>query len=197
VAPIGPEQAFVFAVILGALVLFATERVPVDVTAIGVLVALLLVGPVTGGLSALAAMLGVAIPTVAVVSVSEGLSGFSSTATITVLAMFVLSDGVQRTGIVQILGRRIGAFTGESEGRQLVATIGLVGPISGFINNTAAVAILMPMVSDLAKKGGTSPSKLLLPLSYASMLGGTLTQISTSTNILASDLSARLIGEPF
>jgi len=103
--------------------------------------------------------------------------------------------GVQRTGAVQILGRKIAAFTRDDETRQLGATVGAVGSISGFINNTAAVAILMPMVTDLAHEGKTSPSKLLLPLSYASMFGGTLTLIDTSTNILASDLSARLATE--
>nr|WP_132059186.1 SLC13 family permease [Halorussus amylolyticus] len=167
----------VFLVVLVALALFATEPVPIDITAIGIMVALMVLEPWTR------------------VSPAEGVSGFASTATITVLAMFVLSYGVQRTGAVQILGRKIGAFTRDSETRQLGATIGVVGSISGFINNTAAVAILMPMVTDLAHKGNTSPSKLLLPLSYASMFGGTLTLIGTSTNILASDLSARLAGE--
>jgi len=80
---------------------------------------------------------------------------------------------------------------------QLGATVGLVGPISGFINNTAAVAILLPMVTNIAHEGKTSPSKLLLPLSYASMFGGTLTLIGTSTNILASQLSAELLDHPF
>ncbi|WP_134669001.1 SLC13 family permease [Halorussus marinus] len=164
----------VFLVILVALVLFATEPVPIDITAIGIMVALMVLEPWTR------------------VSPAEGVSGFASTATVTVLAMFVLSYGVQRTGAVQILGRKIAAFTGDDEGRQLGATIGVVGSISGFINNTAAVAILLPMVTDLAHEGKTSPSKLLLPLSYASMFGGTLTLIGTSTNILASDLSARL-----
>jgi di/tricarboxylate transporter len=124
--------------------------------------------------------------------VSQGLSGFASSATITVLAMFILSAGVQRTGVIQILGAMVARFTGDDETRQLGATIGLVGPISGFINNTAAVAILLPMVTDLAHEGRTSPSKLLLPLSYASMFGGTLTLIGTSTNILASELAGDL-----
>jgi di/tricarboxylate transporter len=77
--------------------------------------------------------------------------------------------------------------------------MGLVGPISGFINNTAAVAILLPMVTDLAHEGKTSPSKLLIPLSYASMFGGMLTLIGTSTNILASDIVSRpqYLGRPF
>ncbi|WP_433629179.1 SLC13 family permease [Halomicrococcus sp. NG-SE-24] len=164
----------VFGIIVAALVLFATEPVPIDVTAIGVMVALMVLEPWTG------------------ITPELGISGFASTATITVLAMFILSHGVQRTGVVQILGRKISQVTGDSETKQLGATIGVVGPISGFINNTAAVAILLPMVTDIAHEGNTSPSKLLLPLSYASMFGGMLTLIGTSTNILASQLAGEL-----
>ncbi|MDS0297510.1 SLC13 family permease [Halogeometricum sp. S1BR25-6] len=192
---ITPSIVVVSAVILLALVFFATEPVPVDVTALGVMVTLMLAQPasewlVTWGLLSEPVLLFDPYP-------QQALSGFASTATLTVLAMFILSEGVQRTGIVQMLGAKIASFTGDSESRQLGATIGVVGPISGFINNTAAVAILLPMVTDLAERGGTSPSKLLLPLSYASMFGGMLTLIGTSTNILASDLSGRLIGRTF
>ncbi|RYJ15227.1 SLC13 family permease [Halogeometricum borinquense] len=192
---ITPSIVVVFAIILLALVFFATEPVPVDITALGVMVTLMLVQPasewlVSANLLAEPIMLFDPYP-------RQALSGFASTATLTVLAMFILSEGVQRTGVVQLLGAKISSFTGNSESRQLGATIGVVAPISGFINNTAAVAILLPMVSDLAERGGTSPSKLLLPLSYASMFGGTLTLIGTSTNILASDLSGRLINRPF
>ena len=193
-------MAFVFALVAVALALFATEAVPVDITAISVMVALMLIEPVTATLAD--AGLGETIhvlhePGDGVSPLSQGLSGFASTATITVLAMFILSDGVQRTGIVQILGTKISSLTGDSETKQLGATVGLVGPISGFINNTAAVAILLPMVTNIAHEGKTSPSKLLLPLSYASMFGGTLTLIGTSTNILASQLSAELLDHPF
>ena len=188
-----PGIVVVSALILVALVMFATEPVPVDVTAISVMVALMLVEPVSG----LFVDLGVLSAPIPMITPEEGLSGFANAATLTVLAMFILSDGVQRTGIVQKLGAFISQYTADSEGRQLGATIGVVGPISGFINNTAAVAILLPMVTDLAERGGTSPSKLLLPLSYASMFGGMLTLIGTSTNILASELSARLLDHPF
>jgi di/tricarboxylate transporter len=174
----------VFTIVLVALVLFATEPVPIDVTAIGIMVALMIFG--TDGPISLTE-----------ISAAEGLSGFSSSATLTVLAMFILSAGVQRTGIIQLLGTRVARFTKESLSRQLGATMGLVGPISGFINNTAAVAILLPMVTDLAHEGRTSPSKLLIPLSYASMFGGMLTVIGTSTNILASDIFLRIQGRPF
>ncbi|WP_224448031.1 SLC13 family permease [Haloprofundus salilacus] len=192
-AAITPGVVFVSLVILAALVLFATEPVPVDITALGVMVTLMLVQPVTETL----ASVGLLAAPIRMISVDQGLSGFASQATLTVLAMFILSEGVQRTGVVQILGAKIAAVTRESESRQLGAVIGVVAPISGFINNTAAVAILLPMVTDLAERGRSSPSKLLLPLSYASMFGGTLTLIGTSTNILASDIFDRLGYEPF
>ena len=194
-AVITPGIAVVFLVVLAALLLFVTEPVPVDVTAIGVLVALLLIQPASVALAAAGLVDG---PILLFPSYpADALSGFSSEATLTVLAMFILSDGVQRTGVIQRVGARIATVTGDSQSRQLGASIGVVAPISGFINNTAAVAILLPMVTDLAHRGGTSPSKLLLPLSYASMFGGMLTLIGTSTNILASELSGRLIGRSF
>jgi di/tricarboxylate transporter len=185
---LSPEIILLFVLILATLVLFATEPIPPDMVALSVLVVLLLVGPTTE----LLADAGLIAAPLQLVTVDQGLSGFANAATLTVLAMFVLSEGVRRTGIIRRLGDRVRGFTGTDESKQLGATIGLVGPISGFINNTAAVAILLPMVSNLAERGGTSPSKLLLPLSYASMVGGTLTVIGTSTNVLASDLYARL-----
>ena len=194
-AVITPGIAVVFLVVLAALLMFVTEPVPVDVTAIGVLVALLLIQPASVALASAGLVAG---PILLFPSYpADALSGFSSEATLTVLAMFILSDGVQRTGVIQRVGARIATVTGDSQSRQLGASIGVVAPISGFINNTAAVAILLPMVTDLAHRGGTSPSKLLLPLSYASMFGGMLTLIGTSTNILASELSGRLIGRSF
>ncbi|MDR5657760.1 SLC13 family permease [Halodesulfurarchaeum sp. HSR-GB] len=167
----------IFLIILVAFILFVTEPVPIDVTAIGIMVTLMILGPWTG------------------VSPREGVSGFSNPATITILAMMILSEGVRRTGAIQRLKKIVASFTGESEHKQLGATVGLVGPLSGIINNTAAVAILLPMVSDLAHENGTSPSKLLIPLSYASMAGGMLTLIGTSTNLLASDVASRLAAD--
>ena len=188
VVAISPGIVIVSLIVLAALVLFATEPVPVDITALGVMVTLMLVEP----LSARLADAGLIAGQVTMITPQQGLSGFASAATITVLAMFILSEGVRRTGIVQTLGAFIGRVTGDSETKQLGAITGIVAPVSGFINNTAAVAILLPMVIDVADRGGTSPSKLLLPLSYASMFGGTLTLIGTSTNVLASDVAARL-----
>lgn len=173
-AGVSTDVLVVFGVVLGALVLFVTEWLPIDVTAILIMVVLAVLEPWTQ------------------VSTAESLSGFSNKATIAVLAMLILSAGVSQTGLVQIVGRKLSAFAGESQPRQLAATIAAGGPVSGFVNNTPVVAILVPVISDLAHKGKTSPSKLLMPLSFASMLGGMLTLIGTSTNLLASETAARL-----
>ena len=175
--PVTADMVVVFALILLALVLFATEWLPIDVTAILVMVLLMILEPWTQ------------------ITPREGISGFASPATITVLAMLILSTGINRTGIVQRLGQKMATFAGTSRPKQLAATIGITGPVSGFINNTPVVAILVPVIADLAHEGKTSPSKLLMPLSFASMLGGTLTVIGTSTNILASDIAAQLGAE--
>ncbi|WP_327053830.1 SLC13 family permease [Halomicrococcus gelatinilyticus] len=164
----------VLGVVLFALVLFTTEVLPIDVSAILVMVTLMVLEPWTG------------------VSPAEGISGFANEATITVLAMLILSAGVSRTGVVQMLGARMAAFAGGDLRKQLLATIGVAGPASGFVNNTPVVAILVPVITDLAHEGNTSPSKLLIPLSFASMLGGMLTLIGTSTNLLASNVAGRL-----
>ncbi len=177
--PITTGMVVVFAITIGAFVLFASELVPVDVTALLVMVALMVLEPWTR------------------VSIEEGVSGFSNSATITVLAMFILSAGISRTGAVQRLGRWMAGVAGGDERRQLLSVIGVAGLPSGLLNNTPIVAMLIPAVSDLAREGGTSPSKLLLPLSYASMVGGMLTLIGTSTNLVASDVSARLLDRPF
>ncbi|RKD93909.1 SLC13 family permease [Halopiger aswanensis] len=164
----------VFGVVLLALVLFLTERLPIDVTAILLIVVLVVLEPWTG------------------IDPATGISGFANEATITVLAMLILSGGISRTGLVQELGRRMAAFAGTSIRKQLFATVAATSPVSGFLNNTPVVALLVPVVTDVANRGNTSPSKLLIPLSYASQMGGMLTLIGTSTNILASDVSGRL-----
>jgi di/tricarboxylate transporter len=177
--PVTADMAVVFAITILAFLLFASEIVPVDVTALIVMVALMVLSPWTQ------------------VSVAEGVSGFSNTATITVLAMFILSAGVSRTGAVQKIGAWMAAFARGDERRQLLSVIGVASVPSGFLNNTPIVAMLIPAVSDLARAGDTSPSKLLIPLSYASMVGGMLTLIGTSTNLVASNVSARLLDHPF
>jgi len=123
-------------------------------------------------------------------TVAESLSGLSSTATVTVLCMFILSGGIQRSGLIHMLGKRLFPLVGNSETRQIIVIGLLVGLVSGFINNTAAVAIAIPLVLDMARRSNLLASRVLLPVSFFGMLGGTLTLIGTSTNILASAILA-------
>jgi len=177
------EIAIVFLVIAGALYLFATEKFPLDVTAFLILITLMVI-PLIGHSQWLldrGVNLKDAFPTV-----SEGLSGLSSTATVTVLAMFILSAGIQRSGLIHVLGKKLFPLVGNSELRMILIIALLVGLISGFINNTAAVAVSIPLVLDMSRRLKMQASRLLIPVSFFGMLGGTLTLIGTSTNILAS-----------
>ncbi|MXR20499.1 SLC13 family permease [Halobacterium bonnevillei] len=173
------NAAVVFLLILAAVVLFATEFVPPDVTAIVVIVALVVLQPWTG------------------VETTTAFSGFSNVATITVAAMYMLSEGIHRTGIVRRLGDAISGFAAGSEERLRWTTLSLSGGLAGVVNNTPIVAVFIPMVLDLADEYRISPSKLLMPVSFAAMLGGTLTLVGTSANLLASSFSDRLLGHPF
>jgi di/tricarboxylate transporter len=110
--------------------------------------------------------------------------------------MFILSEGIRRTGLISVIGKRIADRYGDSPFRQLVAVLGLSGGTAGFINNTPVVAVMIPMVEELSDRTGVSPSKLLMPISFVAMMGGMLTLIGTSTNLLASDVYDSM-GEEF
>lgn len=181
------EIALVFIIIGIALYLFASEKFPLDVTAFLILVTVTAIPLLfhSQWLLERGIDLKSAFPTV-----REGLSGLSSTATVTVLAMFILSAGVQRSGLVHRLGKSLAPLMKGPEWRQITIIAVLVGPVSGLINNTAAVAVAIPLVLDMARRSGSQASRLLLPLSFLAMMGGTLTLIGTSTNLLASSLLA-------
>ncbi len=175
------EIALVFTLLLGALVVFALDLFPIDFVAFSILAVMLVLSPWLG------------------LRPEEVLAGFSNPATITVLAMFILSGAIQRTGMVNWLARRVarGRWAQGGELKQLLLVMGLAGPISAVLNNTAIVAILIPFVVTLAQQQRRAPSKLLIPLSYTSQLGGVLTLIGTSANILASALLAQEGYRPF
>lgn len=181
------EIGLVFLIIGIALYLFATEKLPLDITAFLILITVVAIPQLfhSQWLLERGVDLQSAFPTV-----REGLSGFSNPATITVLAMFILSAGIQRSGLIHAVGKALGPLFGGSETRQIILIAFLVGPISGLINNTAAVAVAIPLVLDMARRSGAKASRLLLPLSFFGMMGGTLTLIGTSTNLLASNLLA-------
>ncbi len=163
------ETLIVSAILLLALVLFVTELVPIDLTALLVVGLLILTQVLTP---------------------AEGFSGFSHPAPVTVAAMLVLSTGLIRTGAVAKLGQKVSALGGSSEVSQLAVIFPVVALLSAFISNTAAVAMFLPLVLNIAREKKLSPSKLLLPLSYAAILGGACTYIGTSTNIIVGTIYA-------
>lgn len=165
------EIVLTLGVVVAALIAFIFEWFPVDMTALMVAVALILLKLVTP---------------------EEGISGFSNSATITVMAMFILSAGVTRTGVIQIFRDWLIKWGGKNPTQQILAMGGIVGPVTAFINNTAVVAIFLPIVEEWCKQRKISTSKLLIPLSYVTILGGMITVIGTSTNVLASGISKQL-----
>ena len=168
------EIVIVLGLVFVAVILFATEKIPVD------LVALIIMATLLGS---------------GIISPKEGLSGFSNPATVTVGAMFVLSAGLFKTGAVNSIGAILTRLSKRNFGLALLTMMITIGIISAFINNTAAVAIFLPIVLGVAYDTKVSASKLLMPLSFASMFGGVCTLIGTSTNILVSSI-AEQHGQP-
>jgi di/tricarboxylate transporter len=160
------EAALVFAILLAALALLATGRVRTDVTALLVLVALAATGLLTP---------------------AEAFAGFSSPAVITVGGMFVISAALARTGIAGMLGRQVLRVAGSRERSLVVAIMLTAGALSSVMSNIGVVAMLLPVVMDIARRVASPPSKLLLPLVLGAHLGGLITLIGTPPNILASD----------
>ncbi len=124
------------------------------------------------------------------VTPQEAIRGFSNDAVITVMMMFILSYGLTHTGLIDRFGQKLAQLSGHTHWAAAITLILVCGVLSAFINNTAALAILMPVAIQIGKHYGVSPSRILLPLSYLSILGGTCTLIGTSTNLLVASMSA-------
>lgn len=161
------EIAFLFA-LLGVMVFFfLTEKLPVDLTAFAGLVILVFAG---------------------YVEPNEAFAGFSSPAVITMLSVFFVSAGLQYTGVAGAMGARIHKIVGSRE-VPLIAAIMLVGGVlSAFMNNIAAAAVLMPAVASLARRAHIAPSRLMMPLAFGCILGGTTTLVGTPPNLLAAQV---------
>jgi di/tricarboxylate transporter len=160
----------VSAILVVALILFVTEKAPLDLTAIGIIVTLVICRIITP---------------------AEAVAGFAHPAVITVGSMFLISQGMVKTGAVGFIGEKVIQMARGNFKLALLMILLTVAVSSAFINNTPVVVIFIPVVMSMCCKFNLSPSKFLIPLSYASILAGTCTLIGTSTNIIVSDLSAK------
>ncbi|MGB5879417.1 MAG: SLC13 family permease [Thermoanaerobaculia bacterium] len=170
------EIAFLFALLGGMVYLFLTEKLPLDLTAFLGLVILVLGGYLTP---------------------PEAFTGFSSPAVITMLSVFIVGAALLETGLADMIGGRIHRVVGDSEVRLIVTLMLVAGVLSAFMNNIAAVAVLMPAVAAIGPRAGLAPSRLFIPLAFGAILGGTMTLVGTPPNILAAEILADRGLEPF
>ncbi len=161
------EIGFLFALLLGMAVLFFTEKLPIELTAFIGLVILVLLGYVTP---------------------VEAFTGFASPAVITMLSIFFVSAALLHTGVADLIGGRVHRLIGGREVPLIIAIMLVAGVLSAFMNNIAAVAVLLPAVVSISRKTGVPPSRLFMPLSFGAILGGTMTLVGTPPNILVADL---------
>jgi di/tricarboxylate transporter len=157
---------FVLALLAIAVALFASERVSVDVVTFCVLIPLILTG---------------------VLSPEQAFRGFSSEAVVSLAAIFVISGALTSTGVLDLVGSRIMKLGGGSEPRVIFLLMIIACCVSAVMNNTTVTAMFAPATVVLARRTGINPSKILMPLAFASILGGTTTLIGTSTNIAVSN----------
>lgn len=164
------EIWLVTAILIVTLVLLITDKAPVDLVAVGLMVSLAVTG---------------------ILQPNEAVAGFASPAVITVGAMFLMSRGMIRTGAVGFIGQQVIAMARGNHRLALLMSLLIVAAASAFINNTPVVVLFIPIMLALGCEYGISPSKFLIPVSYASILAGTCTLVGTSTNIIVSDLSVQ------
>jgi len=166
-----PASQITLAILAGAIVLFVSGWLAPEVT--GLLAAGLLIA--TG-----------------VLKPGEAVEGFGSPALVTLMGLFALSAGLFRSGGLDRLRAAIGSDAIRSPKRMIALMVAVVAPVSAFVPNTPIVATLLPVVEGWCRRRGVSPSKVLLPLSFATVLGGTITLLGSSVNLLASDVSEKL-----
>jgi di/tricarboxylate transporter len=157
--------AFVLLLLVIAIALFATERISVDIITFLLLIALVVSG---------------------ILAPKEAFEGFSNDIIIILGAIFVISGALQETGVLDLLGARILKLAGTNPNRLLLLLMSSTAGTSAFMNNTTVTAMFLPPTIGVARRANLSASRLLMPLAFASILGGTCTLIGTSTNVAVS-----------
>ena len=170
------EIAFVLSILAISLILFVTEIIRMD------LVALLVLGTLT--ISGL-------------ITAPQAFAGFSNSAVITVWAMFILSEGLTRTGIANVIGHQVIQLAGRREIPMIIVIMITAAVLSAFMNNIGVAALMLPVVIDVARRTRIPVSRLLMPLAYATLLGGLTTLIGTPPNLLVSEALTLNGYEPF
>ncbi len=169
------DQALAFAVIIGMMALFIWGRLRYDLVAV---------------LSLLAAIAAGIVPP------DKAFSGFSDDIVIIIASALVVSAAVAQSGVIERVVRKFGPYLTNTY-RQVAALVGSVTVLSGFVKNIGALAMLMPIAFQFARRTGTSPSSLLMPMSFGALLGGIVTLVGTSPNIIVSRVREQILGEPF
>jgi di/tricarboxylate transporter len=169
------DQALAFAIIVGIIVLLVWDRIRYDVVALGGLLVAVAVG---------------------IVPAKEAFTGFSDEIVVIVASALVISMAISRSGIVERVIRPLTPFMSRTEA-QIAILVTLVAFLSAFMKNIGALAIFMPIAFQLARRTGRPVSRLLMPLSFGSLLGGLMTLIGTSPNIIVSRVREEMLGEPF
>ena len=150
-----------------ALVLFWFEWIPPDVTALGVLLALIVLG---------------------LIPLDQAFSGFGSDTVMLLLGLLIMTAALMRTGVVEVVSRNLLEFTSKRPGTLLPATMLAVALLSSFINNTAAAAFFLPVILGISQRSNMNASRLLMPMAFAAILASSVTLVSTSTNVVVSGL---------
>src|SRR5215207_10834353 len=168
-----PAIPTVLVLLLVALVLFATEKIPIDIVTMMLVVGLVLTRTLTA---------------------AEAFAGFGNDIVITIAGLFVLTGGLVKTGVVDVIGRRLHRISGGDEFRLTALIMFAAAACASVMKNTTTTAMFVPVVLGIAQRARVQPSKLLMPLAFGAILGGTCTLIGTSTNLAVSGALAKLGG---
>ena len=169
------DQGLAFAIVVVMMALFVWGRIRYDLVALLALLASVVAG---------------------IVPADEAFDGFSSDIVVIVASALIVSAAVARSGVVEIVLRKVGRFLGSAQS-QVFGLVASVTLLSAFVKNVGALAMLMPVAFQLARRTGTPPSSLLMPMAFGSLLGGLMTLIGTSPNIIVSQMREQITGEPF